>query len=63
MKTCVKCGSEIVYGINGCMMMKECFNCHGGFPQYVPLNKVEYVGSSWDELDSLEDNCLGDDEF
>ena len=27
MKTCPKCGKEIVNGVNGCAMYKECFDC------------------------------------
>ncbi len=58
MKICVKCGKEIINGINGCEMMKECFDCHGGFPKYAPPTVKETVG--WDELDALEDRCVRD---
>lgn len=59
MKTCVICGKEIVNGINGCQLMKECFDCHGGFPKYpAPRQMRETV--SWDELDALEDRCVND---
>lgn len=59
MKTCVICGKEIINGINGCQIMKECFDCHGGYPKYPPATKCDEV-TSWDELDALEDRCVND---
>ncbi len=58
MKICSVCGKEIINGINGCQLMKECFDCHGGFPKYAPPTKRETV--SWSELDALEDRCIND---
>lgn len=59
MKTCVICGKEIINGINGCQIMKECFDCHGGYPKYpAPRQMRETI--SWDELDALEDRCIND---
>ncbi len=61
MKKCIKCGKEIINGINGCQMMKECFDCHGGCPDY-SRNKSNFrwnTGSGAD-LDVAEDRCLGD---
>lgn len=57
MKKCIKCGSEITNGINGCEALNECFVCHGGYPKYAPaVTKRESY--SWDELDALEDRCI-----
>ena len=38
MKKCVKCGCEIENGVNGCMIMAECFKCHGGYPKYPKMS-------------------------
>lgn len=57
-KTCIRCGVKIINGINGCQLMKECFDCHGGFPKYPAPTVKESVG--WDELDALEDRCVRD---
>jgi len=56
MKRCIKCGSEIINGINGCEILNECFTCHGGYPKYAPTSKRETY--SWDELDAIEDRCI-----
>lgn len=61
MKKCIKCGSEITNGINGCAALNECFACHGGYPKYAPASKRETY--SWDELDALEDRCINDEEM
>ena len=34
MKRCIKCGKKIVYGVNGCSMLNDCFDCRGGYPDY-----------------------------
>lgn len=61
MKKCIKCGSEIINGINGCAALNECFACHGGYPKYAQaITKRESY--SWDELDALEDRCINDEE-
>ena len=58
---CSKCGKEIIYGINGCQMMKECFDCHGGYPDYSHnKSNFHWNNGSWDDLDAAEDKCLGD---
>lgn len=59
MKKCVKCGNEIVNGVNGCMIMNECFDCHGGFPKY-PAPRLVRETVTWNELDALEDRCVRD---
>lgn len=56
-KICKKCKKDIIYGVNGCMLMDECFDCHGGLPKYAPARKANRY--SWDELDALEDKCIG----
>lgn len=61
MKRCITCGKEIINGINGCQMMNECFDCHGGYPDY-SRNKSNFHwnNGSWNDLDAVEDRCLGD---
>ena len=63
MKTCLRCGKEIIYGVNGCQMMNICFKCNGGFPDY-SRNKSNFHWNSanLDELDALEDRCINDEE-
>lgn len=34
MKICKVCGKKITLGVNGCTLMDDCFDCHGGFPKY-----------------------------
>lgn len=58
MKTCIRCGKQIINGINGCQLMVDCFECHGGFPKYAPPTTRETV--TWSELDALEDRCVRD---
>ena len=58
MKTCIKCGKQIINGVNGCQLMTDCFECHGGFPKYAPPIARETV--TWSELDALEDRCVRD---
>ena len=60
MKKCIRCGTEIINGINGCEILNECFTCHGGYPKYTPASKGET--DSWDELDALEDRCINDED-
>ena len=63
MKKCIKCGCDIEYGINGCMIMPDCFDCHGGYPKYpAPSTRRFGDGFSWDESDFLESRCLRSDE-
>lgn len=59
-KICKKCGKDITYGINGCMLMDVCFECYGGFPKYAPAHKTSSY--SWDDMDALEDRCINDGE-
>ena len=62
MRRCIKCGTEIINGINGCAALNECIACHGGYPKYAPaVTKRESY--SWDELDALEDRCINDEEM
>lgn len=59
MKKCIKCGREIINGVNGCQLLNDCFDCRGGYPTYpAPRQARETV--SWDELDALEDRCVND---
>ena len=60
MRTCKKCGCGIVYGWNGCMFLDVCFACNGGHPRYPEPRKAEPQHTA-EELDALEDRCLGDD--
>lgn len=57
MKKCIKCGKIITNGINGCSMMKECFDCHGGFPDY-SRNKSNRKRSSDEGEDYWEGRIL-----
>ena len=57
MKRCVKCGCDIVNGVNGCGLMDDCFSCHGGFPVY-PAPVVVAAHDSPDYLDYAENRCL-----
>lgn len=60
MKRCIKCGCEIVNGVNGCGLLSDCFSCHGGPPSYpVPIVRM-YPKYSSEDLDALEDRCLSD---
>ena len=56
-KKCCKCGCEIVYGVNGCMIMDDCFTCHGGYPKYPEPVRICYP-ESIEYLDYTEDRCL-----
>ena len=58
MKKCVKCGKEIVYGVNGCMLMDDCFDC-GGRPKYY-YSTATVRTTNWNELDAMEDRCVRD---
>ena len=57
MKTCKKCGCEIVLGVNGCTLMEECYKCHGGFPVY-PVPIVKEYPDSMDYMEYWESKCL-----
>ena len=59
MKKCIKCGKEIIYGVNGCMLMDDCIDCHGGYPKY-PAPRTATKTVSWDDLDALENRCVRD---
>ena len=58
MKICPICGKEIINGINGCQLMNECFDCHGGYPKYAPATNRNVI--DWNALDALEDRCIRD---
>lgn len=56
---CKLCGKPIVYGINGAMISEFCTDCRPIHYHCEPTpvrNEVD-----WDELDAMEDRCLGDD--
>jgi hypothetical protein len=57
MKRCIKCGCEIVNGVNGCTLMQDCFKCHGGFPVY-PVPVVKDCPYGPDYLEYAEGRCL-----
>lgn len=63
MKTCLTCGKEIIYGINGCQMMNICFDCNGGYPDY-SRNKSNFRWNlpDYDALDYTEGRCIKDNE-
>lgn len=61
MKKCSVCGCEIINGVNGCTMMSDCFSCHVGYPKYpAPVHVNPFSLLSVEDLDKLEDRCLGD---
>lgn len=61
MRTCEKCGCEIENGVNGCMLLNECFKCHGGFPRYPkPSEKPIIWNLSEAEINYLESRCVRD---
>jgi len=59
MKTCPLCGKEIINGVNRCQMMKVCFDCNGGFPDYSRNQSLHHWNNvDWNELDAAEGRCL-----
>ncbi len=58
-RKCKTCGAPIVYGINGAQMLEECLDCYR--PSYFCRPTPVRSEVDWDELDALEDRCLGDD--
>ena len=58
-KRCKECGRPIAYGINGAQMLDLCLDCYR--PRYHCQPTPVRTEMSWDELDTLEDRCLGDD--
>lgn len=61
MKTCEKCGCKIENGVNGCMIMNECFRCHGGYPKYPKTEKKPFGWNLTEaEIDGLESRCIRD---
>ena len=58
-KRCRICGKPITYGINGAQMIDECMECYR--PKYHCAPTPVRTEVDWDELDALEDRCLGDD--
>ena len=62
MKKCVRCGREIVNGINGCMLLNECFCCNGGYPNYSRnQSNFHWNNADWDALDAIEGKCMKGD--
>ena len=67
-KFCCHCGKPITYGKNGCMVLPMCFDCHKEltghyYPQYIDIPKImpeQWANISQEDLDLLEDRCLGD---
>jgi hypothetical protein len=47
-----------MYGINGAQLYDICFDCRPISPCIAPSRKRNV---DWDELDAMEDRCLGDD--
>lgn len=60
MKKCIICGKEIINGVNGCMLLDDCFDCHGGYPKYAPATARETVDYDDDRLNYLEAMCVRD---
>ncbi len=58
-RKCRVCGKPITYGINGSQMFDTCLECYQPSYPCKPTTKRNSV--DWDELDALEDRCLGDD--
>lgn len=50
MKVCKVCGKKITLGVNGCTMMDDCFDCHGGYPKYAK--------PTTENLHNIENACL-----
>ena len=57
MKRCIKCGKKIVYGVNGCSMLNDCFECRGGHPDY-SRNKSNFKLSDNGAADYWEGRIL-----
>lgn len=58
-KKCIKCGKEIVNGVNGCMLLNKCFDCHGGYPDYSRnQSNIHWSNADWDALDTVEGKCM-----
>ena len=57
-KRCKTCGKPIMYGINGSQMFDECMDCYKPTYHCSPTPVRREV--DWNELDALEDKCLGD---
>lgn len=62
MKKCIKCGTIITNGINGCQMLEECFSCHGGYPVYAKTGLSPNRVITDDDMDAIEDRCLQADD-
>lgn len=58
-KHCKICGKPIYYGINGAQMLDTCLECYK--PTYPCSPTPVRTDVDWNELDALEDRCLGDD--
>lgn len=57
-KHCRICGKPIMYGINGAQMLDTCLDCYRPTYHCQPTRVQNNV--NWDELDAMEDRCLGD---
>ena len=61
MKTCKKCGKEIINGVNGCMLAGDiCFDCQPW--DMKPTKSPRAVVYTYEELCSLESLCIDDGE-
>lgn len=61
MKTCKKCGKEIINGVNGCMLAGDiCFDCQPW--DMKPAKSPRAVVYTYEELCSLENLCIDDGE-
>lgn len=58
-KHCKICGAPIYYGTNGAMMLDTCLECYK--PNYPCSPTPARQSADWDELDAMEERCLGDD--
>ena len=48
-----------MYGINGAQMLETCLDCYR--PNYFCRPTPVRREVDWDELNAMEDRCLGDD--
>ena len=56
MKKCAKCDCDIIYGVNGCMLLENCTKCDG-IPHYKAPYKQRAV-MSINDADIIESAIL-----
>ncbi len=63
MKKCSICGTEIINGVNGCMMYDTCNTCKPIV--YYPTIRIKPTITnypSYEEMNTLESRCIHHDE-